>query len=55
VREIDPASREGYGAASARRVKIGQIEAFDGNPVVDIKSASTHFRKTRRMRDVARP
>ena len=31
VREID----------STRRLKIGPIEAFDGTPVVDIKSAST--------------
>ena len=41
VREVDPPSREGYGATSATRVKIGPIEAFDGTPVVDIKSAST--------------
>ncbi len=41
VREIAPASREGYGATSATRVKIGPIEVFDGTPVVDIKSAST--------------
>jgi tRNA-Thr(GGU) m(6)t(6)A37 methyltransferase TsaA len=41
VREIDPPSREGYGATSCTRVKIGPIEAFDGTPVVDIKSAST--------------
>ena len=41
VREIDPPSREGYGATSGMRVKIGPIEAFDGTPVVDIKSAST--------------
>ena len=41
VREIDPPSREGYGATSSRRIKIGPIEAFDGTPVVDIKSAST--------------
>ena len=40
VREIDPPSREGYGATSSTRVKIGPIEAFDGTPVVDIKSAS---------------
>ena len=40
VREIDPPSREGYGARSTR-IKIGPIEAFDGTPVVDIKSAST--------------
>ena len=41
VREIDPPSREGYGVTSGARVKIGPIEAFDGTPVVDIKSAST--------------
>lgn len=41
MREIDPASRDGYGATSATRMKIGAIEAFDGTPVVDIKSAST--------------
>ena len=41
VREIDPPSHEGYGAISATRVKVGPIEAFDGTPVVDIKSAST--------------
>jgi tRNA (Thr-GGU) A37 N-methylase len=41
VREIDPPSREGYGATSRARVKIGPIEVFDGTPVVDIKSAST--------------
>jgi len=41
VREIDPPSREGYGATSSTRIKIGPIEAFDGTPVVDIKSAST--------------
>src|SRR6059036_1092447 len=41
VREIAPPSREGYGATSGTRVKIGPIEAFDGTPVVDIKSAST--------------
>jgi tRNA-Thr(GGU) m(6)t(6)A37 methyltransferase TsaA len=41
VREIDPPSREGYGATRATRMKIGPIEAFDGTPVVDIKSAST--------------
>jgi tRNA (Thr-GGU) A37 N-methylase len=41
VREIDPASRDGYGATSATCVKIGPIEAFDGTPVVDIKSGST--------------
>ena len=28
-------------ATSATRVKIGPIEAFDGTPVIDIKSAST--------------
>ena len=41
VREIDPPSRDSYGATSSIRVKIGPIEAFDGTPVVDIKSAST--------------
>lgn len=41
VREIDPPSRDGYGATSGIRVKIGPIEVFDGTPVVDIKSAST--------------
>ena len=41
VREIGPPSREGYGATSGIRIKIGPIEAFDGTPVVDIKSAST--------------
>jgi tRNA (Thr-GGU) A37 N-methylase len=41
VREIDPPSREGSGATSSIRLKIGPIEVFDGTPVVDIKSAST--------------
>ena len=41
VREIDPPSREGFGARSGIRIKIGPIEAFDGTPVIDIKSAST--------------
>jgi tRNA (Thr-GGU) A37 N-methylase len=42
VREIDPPSREGYGETGGiRRIKIGPIEAFDGTPVVDVKSAST--------------
>ena len=41
VREINRPSREGYGATSRTRVKIGPIEVFDGTPVVDIKSAST--------------
>jgi tRNA-Thr(GGU) m(6)t(6)A37 methyltransferase TsaA len=41
VREIDPPSRDGSGATNSIRVKIGPIEAFDGTPVVDIKSAST--------------
>ena len=41
VREIDPPSREGYGATRGIRIRIGPIEAFDGTPVVDIKSAST--------------
>jgi len=40
VREINPPSREGYSATRATRLKIGPIEAFDGTPVVDIKSAS---------------
>ena len=41
VREIDPPSRDRHCATSGMRVKIGPIEAFDGTPVVDIKSAST--------------
>jgi len=41
VREIDPPLRKAHGATSSIRVKIGPIEAFDGTPVVDIKSAST--------------
>jgi len=41
VRAIDPPSREGYSATRGIRIKIGPIEAFDGTPVVDIKSAST--------------
>jgi tRNA-Thr(GGU) m(6)t(6)A37 methyltransferase TsaA len=42
VREIDPPSREGYGkTGGVRRIEIGPIEAFNGTPVVDIKSAST--------------
>jgi tRNA-Thr(GGU) m(6)t(6)A37 methyltransferase TsaA len=41
VREIDPPLRDGYGATSSIRVRIGPIEVFDGTPVVDIKSAST--------------
>ena len=41
VREINPPLREGYGATRATRLRIGPIEAFDGTPVVDIKSAST--------------
>ena len=42
VREIDPPSREGYGATRRTRVKIGPIpQPRDGTPVVDIKSAST--------------
>ena len=41
VREINPPSREGYGATRATRLKIGPIEVFDETPVVDIKSAST--------------
>ena len=41
VRELDPPSREGYGATGGTRMKIGPIEASDGTPVIDIKSAST--------------
>ena len=41
VREIGPPSREDFGARSGIRIKIGPIEAFDGTPVIDIKSAST--------------
>jgi tRNA-Thr(GGU) m(6)t(6)A37 methyltransferase TsaA len=51
VREIDPPLREASafaqatarqdGATGGTRIKIGPIEAFDGTPVVDIKSAST--------------
>jgi tRNA-Thr(GGU) m(6)t(6)A37 methyltransferase TsaA len=41
VREINSPSRQVYGATRATRLKIGPIEAFDGTPVVDIKSAST--------------
>jgi tRNA-Thr(GGU) m(6)t(6)A37 methyltransferase TsaA len=41
VREIDPPLRDGCGATGRIRIKIGPIEAFDGTPVVDIKSAST--------------
>ena len=51
VREIDPPSCEAStfaqatavqdGGTSGTRIKIGPIEAFDGTPVVDIKSAST--------------
>ena len=42
VREIDPPSREGYGETGGiRRIRIGPIEAFNGTPVIDIKSAST--------------
>jgi tRNA (Thr-GGU) A37 N-methylase len=47
-REIDPPSREGYGATSRTRVKIGPIEVFDGTPMVDIKSASTRATVDRR-------
>ena len=32
VREIDPPSREGYGATSSTRVKIGPIEGEVGGP-----------------------
>ena len=41
MREINPPSREDYGATSVTRVKIGPIEVFDGTPIVDVKSAST--------------
>jgi tRNA-Thr(GGU) m(6)t(6)A37 methyltransferase TsaA len=41
VKEIDPPLRDGHGATGGIRIKIGPIEAFDGTPVVDIKSAST--------------
>jgi tRNA-Thr(GGU) m(6)t(6)A37 methyltransferase TsaA len=41
VREIDPASLETMARQAPIRIKIGPIEAFDGTPVVDIKSAST--------------
>ena len=42
VREIDPPSREGYGATSGTRRKIGPIpQPRDGTPVVDIQSVST--------------
>ena len=41
VRAIDPPLREGYDATRGIRIKIGTIEAFDGTPVVDIKSALT--------------
>ena len=41
VRGIDPPPRAKDNATSATRIKIGPIEAFDGTPVVDIKSAST--------------
>ena len=52
VREVDPPSREGYGATSATRVKIGPIEAGlaaqnrnlshlrpDAGPVMPVKSS----------------
>ena len=43
VREIDPPSREGYGATSGTRVKIGPIGRSTAPQLVDIKkSASTH-------------
>ena len=41
VREIEPPSPEAAAKEAPRRIKIGPIEAFDGTPVVDIKSAST--------------
>ena len=34
VREIRPPSREGYGATSSTRVKIGPIEGEAGGPLV---------------------
>ena len=34
VREIDPPSREGYGATSSTCVKIGPIEGEAGGPLV---------------------
>jgi tRNA (Thr-GGU) A37 N-methylase len=43
VREIDPPSREGYSATNGTRIKIAPIDAFDGTPVVDIKSACTRL------------
>jgi tRNA-Thr(GGU) m(6)t(6)A37 methyltransferase TsaA len=41
VRAIESPSRESSGATRAIRLKIGPLEAFDGTPVVDIKSGST--------------
>lgn len=41
VREIDPPSPDATAKEAPRRIKVGPIEAFDGTPVVDIKSAST--------------
>ena len=41
VREIEPPSHDGSARQAPLRVKVGPIEAFDGTPVVDIKSAST--------------
>ena len=41
VREIDPPSHDATARRAPLRLKIGPIEAFDGTPVVDIKSAST--------------
>jgi len=42
VRPIDSLSRGRYGVTGGiRGVKIGPIEAVDGTPVVDIKSASS--------------
>ena len=40
VRAIDRPSQRDSGT-TRMRIKIGPIEAFDGTPVVDIKSAST--------------
>ena len=41
VREIDLPSPETTARKTPLRIRIGPIEAFDGTPVVDIKSAST--------------
>lgn len=41
VREIELPSDDATARPAPLRIKIGPIEAFDGTPVVDIKSAST--------------